>query len=165
MKILYFILAASMVLALGLLHVDVDLQPTLAQSSSTSPSSPSVHIMKDETNSYVVSSELVSVGTFDTSYSILGSVDSIIASKDLIRSTIVGDYESSPTIGYVKVPMDVPPGASPFADEATINQTMTAEIDKAIELAEESSTTSTNIKCDFGMELAEWKCTNHELLG
>jgi hypothetical protein len=130
MKILYFILAASIVLALGLLHVDVDLQPTLAQSSSTSSSSPTVHIIKDETNSYVVSSDLVSVGTFDTSYSIFGSVDSIIASKDLIRSTIVGDYESSPIIGYVKVPMDVPPGASPFADEGTINQTMTAEIDK-----------------------------------
>lgn len=162
---LYFILAASIILALGLLHVDeVDPQPTFAQSSSASMSSP-IHIIKDETSSYVVSGSAKYVGTFDTSYTILGSVDSVNASKDLIRSTIIRDYGSSPTIGYVKVPMDVSPGANPFADKATINQTMTAEIDKAIEMAGESSTPSTNIKCTFGMELSEWKCTNHEVLG
>ena len=161
MKVLFIILASSIVLALGLLQVDeLDPQPTFAQSSSLA-----VHIIKDETNSYVVSSGSANVGTFDTSYTILGSVDSINASRDLIRSTIIRDYESSPTIGYVKVPMDVSPGANPFADKATINQTMTAEIDKAIEMAEESSTSSANIKCTFGMELSEWKCTNHELLG
>ena len=82
----------------------------------------------------------------------------------MIRSTILRDYESSPTIGYVRVPGDVSPGANPFADKAAINQTITDEIDKAIALAEESGRANVNIECNFGMELSEWKCTYHEIL-
>jgi hypothetical protein len=91
----------------------------------------------------------------------LGGVDSIKTSRDLITSTIIQDYDSSPTIGYVKVPAAVSPGANPFADEATINKTITSEIDKAIESAERLNLTDTGIRCNFGMELSEWKCSKY----
>jgi hypothetical protein len=173
MKTQYFIIATTMLFALVLLLAfGVDPQqifaqpssPTSSTSSSSSLSPTSVHIVKDGTNSYSISSGSASVGTFDSSYLILGDVNSIKTSKDLIRSTILRDYESSPTIGYVRAPRDISPGANPFADTATINQTITDEIDKAIALAEESDRGNVNIKCNFGMELSEWKCTNHEML-
>jgi hypothetical protein len=160
MNIGYPIVIALIVAALSLLPInEVQQHPLLAQ-----PSSSPIHIIKDGTNSYLLSSGSAKVGTFDTSYTILGTVGSINASRDLIRSTIIQDYESSPTSGYVKVPIAVSPGANPFADKATINQTITSEIDEAIESAEKSNLADTAIKCNYGMDLSEWKCTNHGLL-
>jgi hypothetical protein len=129
------------------------------------PSSSPIHIIKDGTNSYTISSGSSKVGTFDTSYTIMGSLDSIKASKDLLSSTIIQDYGNSPTIGYVKVATAVSPGANPFADIVTINQTITSEIDKAIESVGKSDFADTTIKCNFGMELSEWSRISHGLLG
>jgi hypothetical protein len=154
-------------------------------SSSSSPSS-AVHITKDTTNSYTISSGSSSVGTFDTTYTILGNVDSVRNVRDLIISTITKDYDSSPTIGYVKIapqttaegetnasssppPPPPPPQsatlANPFADKTTINQKITAEIQKAMESAAKSNFDNVEIKCDFGMEISDWKCSSHGLLG
>lgn len=148
---------AFIVVTLSLLPInEVEQHPILAQ-----PSLSPIHIIKDGTNSYAISSGSARIGTFDTSYTILGSIDSLKTSVDLIRSTIIQDYDSSPTIGYVKVPGAVSPGANPFADIATLNQTITSEIDKAIKSTERSNLTDIVIKCNFGMELSEWKCVNY----
>jgi hypothetical protein len=159
MNTIYAIIVALVLGAFSLLSIKViaeisQQQPISAQPSSSSP----IHIIKDATNSYTISSGSSKVGPFDTSYTIMGSVDSIKTSKDLIRSTIIRDYDSSPTIGYVKVPTVVSPGANPFADKATINQTITSEIDKAIESADRSNVADTAIKCNLGVQLSEWKC-------
>jgi uncharacterized membrane protein len=140
-----------------------------AQISSSASSFSAVHITKDTTNSYTISSGFTSIGTFDTTYTILGSITSIKNATDLIISTITKDYDSTPTIGYVRVapqktaqgeasssssPSSPQPStiANPFADKATINQSITTEIQKAI-------------KCHFGMDLSDWKCSSHDLLG
>jgi hypothetical protein len=166
MNIIYAIVVALVLAAFSLLSIKVIADISQQQPISAQPSSAAIHIIKDATNSYTISSGSSKVGTFDTSYTIMGSVDSITTSKDLIRSTIIRDYDSSPTIGYVKVPTVVSPGANPFADIATINQTITSEIDKAIESAETlSNLVDTAIKCNLGMQLSEWKCSSHGLLG
>src|ERR671914_952021 len=123
-------------------------KPLFAQTSSSSASSSfsAVHITKDTTNSYTLSSGFTSIGTFDTTYTILGNITSIENTRDLIISTITKDYDSTPTVGYVKVaPQKTAEGeasssssqpstiANPFADKATINQRTTTEIDKAME--------------------------------
>jgi hypothetical protein len=152
-------------------------KPLFAQTSSSSASSFSaVHITKDTTNSYTLSSGFTSIGTFDTTYTILGNITSIENTRDLIISTITKDYDSTPTVGYVKVaPQDTSQGdassssqqstiANPFADKATINQRITTEIQKAIESAAKSNFVNLEIRCDFGMELSDWKCSSHSLL-
>ena len=147
-----------------------------AQTSSSASSSSSVHITKATTSSYTISSGSSSIGTFDTTYTILGNINSIKNASDLIISTITKDYESSPTIGYVKVAAQTtaegettssqpPTLANPFADKATINQKINTEIHKAIELAMKSNFSNVELKCDFGMELSNWKCSSHGLLG
>jgi hypothetical protein len=152
-----------------------------AQISSSASSAFSVHITKTTTSSYTISSGSSSIGTFDTTYTILGNINSIKNASDIIISTITKDYESSPTIGYVKVAAQTTAEgetssssssssqpstlANPFADKATINQKFNTEIHKAIELAMKSNFADVEIKCDFGMELSNWKCSSHGLLG
>lgn len=153
-------------------------KPVFAQTSSSASSFSAVHITKYTTNSYTISSGFSSIGTFDTTYTILGNITSIQNARDLIISTITKDYDSTPTIGYVKVaPQKSAEGeasssssqpstiANPFADKATINQRITTEIEKAMESSAKSNFVNLEIKCDFGMDLSDWKCSSHGLLG
>jgi hypothetical protein len=149
-----------------------------AQTSSSTSSFSAVHITKDTTNSYTISSGFTSIGTFDTTYTIVGDINSMKNARDLIISTVTKDYDSTPTIGYVKVaPQKTAQGeansssspqpstiANPFADKATINQRVTTEIQKAMESAVKSNFVTLEIKCDFGMDLSDWKCSSHGLL-
>jgi hypothetical protein len=150
-----------------------------AQTSSSASSFSAVHITKDTTNSYTISSGFTSIGTFDTTYTIVGDINSMKNARDLIISTVTKDYDSTPTIGYVKVaPQKTAQGeansssspqpstiANPFADKATINQRITTEIQKAMESAAKSNFVTLEVKCDFGMDLSDWKCSSHGLLG
>jgi hypothetical protein len=150
-----------------------------AQTSLSASSFSAVHITKDTTNSYTISSGFTSIGTFDTTYTISGDSNSMKNATDRIISTVTKDYDSTPTIGYVKVaPQKTAQGeansssspqhstiANPFADKATINQRIATEIQKAMESAAKSNFVTLEIKCDFGMDLSDWKCSSHGLLG
>ena len=136
---------------------------------SKSPSS-SIHITKDSSNSYVLSSGSSHIGTFDTTYTILGSVSSLKKSTDLITSTIIKDFDQSPVIGYViahksKSDTKMPTLANPFADKTTINEKIKSEIQSSINSSQKLKTTQAEIKCNLGMEINDWKCSTHGLLG
>src|SRR5215216_4738287 len=140
-----------------------------AQTSFSASSFSAVHITKDTTNSYTISSGFTTIGTFDTTYTISGDSNSMKNATDLIISTVTKDYDSTPTIGYVKVaPQTTAQGeansssspqpstiANPFADKATINQRIATEIQKAMESAAKSNFVTLEIKCDFGMDLSD----------
>jgi len=137
-------------------------------SKSTSPST--VHITKQSSNSYALSKGSSQIGSFHTTYEILGTVSSIKESKDLITSTIVRDYEKSPFIGYViahksKSSSDLPGLANPFVDKATINKKITSEIHSSIDSTNKLKTKNAVIKCNFGMQISKWNCSTHGLLG
>jgi hypothetical protein len=148
-----------------------------AQTFPSNSSSSFLYITKVATNSYAISSGSSSIGTFDTSYTILGNVTSIKNESGFVVTTITKDYDSSPTIGYVKLPAEnsvegetsssSQPStlANPFAENATINQKISTEIHKAIESSSKSNFTNVEIKCNFGVELSDWKCSTHGLLG
>ena len=59
-----------------------------------SASSSSLYITKVTTNSYTISSGSSSIGTFDTSYTILGNLASIKNTSNLVISTITKDYDT-----------------------------------------------------------------------
>ncbi|MFB5601013.1 MAG: hypothetical protein ACE5SW_12405 [Nitrososphaeraceae archaeon] len=128
-----------------------------------------IHITKHSSNSYALSKGSSQIGTFDTTYSILGSISSLKASKDLITSTIISDYEKSPFIGYVIAPSsksssDMPALANPFTDKATINKKITGELKSAIDSTSKLKTQEAVIKCNLGMEISKWNCITHGLL-
>ena len=148
------------------------LEPTESFSQKSSSSSP-LHITKHSANSYALSSGSSHIGSFDTTYTILGSISSIKQSQNLITSTIINDYDKSPFIGYVIAPkskssLDSSKSTgleNPFADKATIKSKIKNEIQKSIDSTKKIKTNEAVIKCDFGMEVSKWNCITRGLLG
>jgi hypothetical protein len=126
-----------------------------------------VHITKDGTNSYVLSGGSSSVGSFDTTYRVLGERSAVRSAENLIISTITNDFSSSPTIGYVMAGNMTTTGAAqdatlpnPFASPEQITERITTELRRVITEAENNTPQGQHveIKCDFGMTLDEMQC-------
>lgn len=138
-----------------------------------------VQITKTATASYnIVNGSTGLLGTFDTAYTITGSSDSLSKSKDMIITMVTSDFDKSPTIGYIRAAdvehiFDVsnktyssPPALpNPFADEQTINYTLSQEISNAIDAAQNIKFTTVAIQCNFGMNIMDWKCKDHGIYG
>jgi hypothetical protein len=135
-----------------------------------------LHITKDATNSYTIFSGASFIGSFDTTYSIVGGVSSINTSKELVIYTIIEDFGSSPTIGYINTTTssissgfqtnpNQPTLLNPFANEEAINEKIRKEISAAIDSAAQSNFANGEIKCTFGTSLDEFKCDFHGLVG
>jgi hypothetical protein len=158
------ILTISSILIIGTTESYSQTDATKSQSSINT-----VHIIKDASNSYALSSGSSHIGTFDTSYMIIGSIPSLKESKNLISSTITKDYASSPVIGYViahknKSDSTSTTLANPFADKATINEKIKSKILTSIDSSQKLKTAKAEIKCNFGMEISDWKCSTHSIL-
>jgi hypothetical protein len=129
-----------------------------------------IHIMKTSTNSYnIIDGQTVFTGTFDTTYAVTGSSNSLNKSKDLIISTIEDDFNSSPTIGYVRagntsevsgLGANIP---NPFADQQRINSTIAQELFRAIGSAHSLNFTIAAIECNFGMNIENWRCEDYSI--
>ncbi|MDQ4101527.1 MAG: hypothetical protein M3115_05010 [Thermoproteota archaeon] len=136
-----------------------------------------IHITKDGTNSYILSGGSSSIGSFDTTYRIVGERSVVRASEDLIISTITSDYHSSPTIGYViagnmtttttGATVDDATLPNPFASPEQITERITNELRTAISEAENNTPQGqlVEINCDFGMTLDDMHCLNTPLVG
>ena len=146
--------------------------PTPGQEQQT------IHITKDGTNSYVISGGSSSIGSFDTTYRIVGERSAIRASEDLIITTITSDYSSSPTIGYVSADNmtatatggTANTGATlpnPFASPEQITERITSDLRRVISEAENNTPQGqlVEINCDFGMTLDDMHCQSTPLVG
>jgi hypothetical protein len=146
--------------------------PTAGQEQQT------IHITKDGTNSYVLSGGTSSVGSFDTTYRIVGERSVVRTSEDLIITTITSDYSSSPTIGYVSAGNmtatttggTADTGATlpnPFASPEQITERITSEIRRVITEAENNTPQGqlVEINCNFGMTLDDMGCQSTPLVG
>ncbi len=131
------------------------------------PNKPSNTTITSNSNSvYSIPSTFVKVDRSSTNYTISGKISSINASRDLITSTIVDDFDKNPNIGYVvsnssSLNTASQPGLpNPFVGKDTINQRITNETLNAITAASVTNPTvkKVEINCAFGMILAEYKC-------
>jgi hypothetical protein len=172
--IIIALISVSISLSFGNLAI-ITYSEVFGQSSSLSSSSflssTPVQITKDLTNSYTISSGSSQIGTFHTTYTIIGNIDSIKKEQKLVVSTITADFNNSPIIGYIKTStgptqqqqLTMP---NPFADKATINKKIEAEIGSALSSSTGNLKISkASIQCDFGMSLSDWKCKSQGLLG
>ena len=124
-----------------------------------------LHIIKDGTNSYILSGGSSRVGSFDTTYRVVGERSAIRSAENLIISTITEDFRNSPTIGYVRAGGAGTAGTgttlpNPFASHEQITERITTELRRAITEAESNTPQGQHveIKCDFGMSLEEMRC-------
>jgi hypothetical protein len=98
-----------------------------------------------------------------------GEISSIDASRDLITSTMVSDFDKNPNIGYVvnsssSSPLNISSQQglpNPFVNKDTINQKITVEAQDAIAAAAAANHAGKDveIKCSFGMILDNYKCS------
>jgi hypothetical protein len=146
--------------------------PTAGQEQQT------IHITKDGTNSYVISGGTSSIGSFDTTYRIVGERSAVRTSEDLIITTITSDYSSSPTIGYVSAGNmtatttggTADTGATlpnPFASPEQITERITSELRRVISESEDNTPQGqlVEINCNFGMTLDDMLCQSTPLVG
>ena len=128
-----------------------------------------IHITKHGTNSYVISGGSSSVGSFDTTYRVVGETSAIRASEDLIIATIISDFSTSLTIGYVMVGNTTTATAgaadgttlpNPFATPEQITERITSDLRRVIGEAENNTSQGQHveIKCEFGMTLEDMRC-------
>jgi hypothetical protein len=144
-------------------------QPPVGQQQQT------IHIIKDGTNSYVISGSSSSVGSFDTTYRVVGETSAIRASEDLIIATIISDFSTSLTIGYVMVgntttatgAADGTTLPNPFATPEQITERITSDLRRVIGEAENNTSQGQHveIKCEFGMTLEDMRCHYIPLVG
>ena len=135
-----------------------------------------IHIIKDGTNSYVISGSSSSVGSFDTTYRVIGERSAIRASEDLIITTIISDFSTSLTIGYVMVGNTTTTTAgaadgttlpNPFATPEQITERITSDLRRVIGEVENNTSQGQHveIKCEFGMTLEDMRCHYIPLVG
>ena len=136
------------------------ISPAVAQQSSSS-----IYIVKHDSNSYTLSGGSSSVGSFDTTYRIVGERSIIKSSENLVISTVTDDFKKSPTIGYVKTGnmAAATSGATlpnPFASQEQITERITSELRRVITEAESGTSQGQHveIKCNFGMTLEDMHC-------
>jgi hypothetical protein len=113
-----------------------------------------ISIIKDGTNSYLLSAGSSSIGSFDTTYRIAGESSAVTEAENLIISTITSDYSSSPIIGYVMGGNTTNATAAsagaggaatttlpnPFASPEQISERITSELRRVIGEAAENDT-------------------------
>ena len=151
---------------------------TTITSPTTGQEQQTIHITKDGTNSYVISGGSSSIGSFDTTYRIVGERSAVRASEDLIITTITSDYSTSPTIGYVSAGNTTTTTASgtadtgatlpnPFASPEQITERITSDLRRVISEAENNTPQGqlVEINCDFGMTLDDMHCQSTPLVG
>ena len=138
---------------------------TTGVTTSTGGQQSTIHIIKDTTNSYVLSGGSSSVGSFDTTYRVAGERSAIRSAENLIISTITDDFSSSPTIGYVMAGNTTTASAgatlpNPFATPEQITERITNELRRVISEAENNTVEGQDveIKCGFGMTLQDMQC-------
>lgn len=126
-------------------------------------------ISKIATGNTIIANKTVSVGGFDTDYSIIGTGNRIKYSKDLIISSIIDDFAKSSNVGYVMISKSYSNSsesqiANPFASNEQINQTIQDLLDKSIEDVASSKSGLIEIRCSFGDSLDLFTCTSNALL-
>ncbi len=148
--------------------------PSNAQNSGENLQS-IVQLSKSAANSYqIVNGTAYIKPFFDTSYIISGSSNSLNNSKNIINSTIINDFLSLPTAGYIMQQNNssnsttnatkvLPTLPNPFVDQKTISDTIQQHLFKAINSAIAIDHSEVDIKCTFGNKIQDWNCDVYSL--
>ena len=160
--------------ALVLLLISMSVPDLNGQNSGENLQS-SVQISKSSTNSYQIVNETAYIKPFfDTSYIISGSSNLLNNSQNIINSTIINDFLSSPTAGYIiqqnnssnsttNATNAMPALPNPFVDQETIRVTIQQQLSEAINSAIDIDYFEVDIECTFGNKIQDWNCNVYSL--
>jgi len=137
-----------------------------------------ISITSENKNTYTISSGFAKINNFVTTCTITGGLDSIRSSSDLIISTIIKDFDSNANIGYVRSGSSSSQQSpqqqenqiqqqqqntlpNPFVDKSIVNETVSTAIQNGISSPSILIGGYTQIKCNFGMNLAAYICNSN----
>lgn len=144
--------------------------PKLPRPSSPSISPSSILIVSHNENTYSIFSGFTKINNFVTTYTITGWINSIKSSSKLVTSTIIKDFDSNANIGYVRnniissqtnIKGQKQQLPNPFVDKTAINRAISNAVNNTISSASVSFEGYLQIKCTFGMNLANYRCNNN----
>jgi hypothetical protein len=132
--------------------------------NSTGNQNGGITISKLASSDTIISNGSLSVGEFNSTYTITGNAADIINSKDLILETVTNDFTKSSTVGYVTLnngseTNDITQIANPFASNEQISQKIKEELNRTISEASMNESNLTSITCQFGNSLDLFSCS------
>ncbi|HSA75320.1 MAG TPA: hypothetical protein VLE21_03950 [Candidatus Nitrosocosmicus sp.] len=158
-----------LVFAVLILLLTFGATPSYSQNFEEDQSS-MVQITKSTSNTYTLVNDTAFIKPFfDTTYIISGNSSSINNSQNIINSTIINDFMSSPTSGYIiqsinttnmngNLSTALPSLPNPFADVDSISKSIQQQLNASINNAIELDYYDVDIKCIFGENIQDWKC-------
>ncbi len=182
MKKGYFIapIMTTLIIAGAVTTASVLAQPLAGQGgnnatsmTTTGQQQPPVYITKSGTNTYVLSGQMSSIGSFDTTYRVVGERNALRTQENLTISTIASDFKASPTIGYIRVSNLTTTTANatalpnPFATPEAITEKIRSELTNTIDEAENNTSQGQYVEifCSFHMSLDDIHCHYNPLAG
>ncbi len=149
--------------------------PTSNAQNSEEKLQPSVQISKSSANSYQIVNDTAYIKPFfETSYIISGSSNLLNSSQNIINSTIINDFLSSPAAGYIiqqnnssnsttNATSGLPSLQNPFVYQETVRSTIQQQLSEAISSAVDIDYFEVDIECTFGNKIQEWDCNVYSL--
>jgi hypothetical protein len=158
-----------LIIVASILLLNFEVTPSYPQNLEEDQSS-TVKLTKSTVNTYTIVNDTAFIKPFfDTTYIISGSSSSINNSQNIINSTIIDDFLSSPTSGYIMVSDNtsnmngnfstaLSSLPNPFVDVNAISKGIQQQLNSSINNAIELDYYDVDIKCMFGENIQAWKC-------
>ena len=141
-------------------------------SAASAPLDYSIKVAKTSEGDFTVMNGASYVGpSFETTYTMIGTAPNFTKARDALITSIIDDFDKSPTIGYIKMNNtnnqssgNITGLANPFVSQQQINQKITSVLTYALGKIEHpvgitpAVGESREIKCKFGNILNDFWC-------
>ena len=162
----------KIIILVGVLAVLCGSMYSTTMSTASAQLNYSIKVAKTSEGDFTVTNGASYVGSsFDTTYTMTGTAPNFTKARDTLITSIIDDFDKSPTIGYIKMnnTNNQSSGnftglANPFVSQDQINQKIKSVLTYALDKIEHPVGTtpdvgdSREIKCKFGNVLNEFWC-------
>jgi hypothetical protein len=145
---------------------------SMSMSTASAQSNYTIKVAKTTEGDFTVTNGASYVGSsFETTYSMRGTTTDFIKARNALTSSILDDFEKTPTIGYIKMNStdsqtntNAVGLANPFANKEQIDEKVKSVLSYALDKIEHPVGTtpdigdSRHIKCVFGNVLNDFWC-------
>jgi hypothetical protein len=162
----------KIIILVGVLAVLCGLMYSTTMSTASEQLNYSIKVAKTSEGDFTVINGASYVGSFfDTTYTMTGTAPNFTKARDTLITSIIDDFDKSPTIGYIKMNNtnnqtsgNITGLANPFVSQDQINQKIKSVLTYALDKIEHPVGTTPNvgdsreIKCKFGNVLNDFWC-------
>ena len=162
----------KIIILVGVLAVLCGSMYSTTMSTASTQLNYSIKVAKTSEGDFTVINGTSYVGSsFDTTYTMTGTAPNFTNARDTLITSIIDDFDKSPTIGYIKMNNtnnqssgNITGLANPFVSQDQINQKIKSVLTYALDKIEHPVGPTPNvgdsreIKCKFGNVLDDFWC-------